>query len=551
MKRLIAILFVLGSLISQAQIKATDTTHFIDRTSQWWTTNPYIVTGAANFKLRRILLHPAQYAAASLPTGSNGAIIWDTDSLRLRYYNGTDWVLITPDGGGGVAGVTSFNARTGPVTFLAADVTGVGGYVNGLNAFGANSTIGNSDNFSLSIRTNNAARINISNAGAVSLPDGSLTVGGTTNGVFNLQSSSASTRGSLDLSSNNPTLNTATGIWLFRQSGTTMGLYNSVGWFFGGGSTPAGAIVTILAGTTSVAPFRLNSGPLTTTPVAGNIEFLTDKFYASISTGPARKELSLNDIALTTGRVVLTTTNGRLTDLADGSSGQVLTTNGSATYSWSPAANIYTTDGTISANRTVTSGSLAQITFSDFPYFNIKAGSIRFQNSATTQEYGITTGSGFPMQIGWTHAGAFNDGIGILIDTNNNVAVGKSAAVTTSPLFAAGTSLWAGNGLLSEAGNFYHVRAVTTTGNILLTDYFITVDATGGNVTLTLPAASTAFGNAVGIQYVIKRIDNSGNTITIQRAGSDTIDGGTSVTLTTQWEVKELQGTSTSTWNVK
>lgn len=314
MKRILTIILLLFGLISNAQLGGTDTAHFIDRTNQWFTTNPYIVTGAANFKLARTLFHPSQYAAASLPTGSNGSIIWDTDSLRLRYYNGTDWVLITPDGGGGVAGVTSFNTRTGAVTLLAADVTGVGGFVNGGNTFAANSTIGNASNHNLTILTNNANRIVITNAGAISMPDGSLTVGGTTVGTINLQNASASTRGSFDLSGNNPRINSATGTQLFAQAGNTTGLYNNVGWFLGGGTTPSGFILGLLAGTTSVAPLRLFSGPLTTTAVAGNIEFLTDKFYGTITTGAARKEFALWDAAGTSGRVAFGTTNGRLLD---------------------------------------------------------------------------------------------------------------------------------------------------------------------------------------------------------------------------------------------
>ena len=47
------------------------------------------------------------------------------------------------------------------------------------------------------------------------------------------------------------------------------------------------------------------------------MEFLTDKSYLTITTGAARKELTLNDIALTSGRVPFATTNGRLTDDAD------------------------------------------------------------------------------------------------------------------------------------------------------------------------------------------------------------------------------------------
>lgn len=52
---------------------------------------------------------------------------------------------------------------------------------------------------------------------------------------------------------------------------------------------PAGSIV---AGT---APIKLTSGPLLTTAEVGAIEFLDDKFYATITTGAARKEIQFRD----------------------------------------------------------------------------------------------------------------------------------------------------------------------------------------------------------------------------------------------------------------
>lgn len=74
--------------------------------------------------------------------------------------------------------------------------------------------------------------------------------------------------------------------------------------------------VTLAAGTATAAtaPLKFTSGTLLSSPEAGAIEFLTDKYYATITTGPARAEITLNDIALTSGRVPFVTTNGRLTD---------------------------------------------------------------------------------------------------------------------------------------------------------------------------------------------------------------------------------------------
>ena len=74
--------------------------------------------------------------------------------------------------------------------------------------------------------------------------------------------------------------------------------------------------LTLGAGTATAgtAPLVMTSGTLLTTPIAGAVELLTDKWYGTITTGAARKEFTLNDAALTSGSFPVATTNGRLTD---------------------------------------------------------------------------------------------------------------------------------------------------------------------------------------------------------------------------------------------
>lgn len=64
------------------------------------------------------------------------------------------------------------------------------------------------------------------------------------------------------------------------------------------------------------------------------------------------------------------------------------------------------------------------------------------------------------------------------------------------------------------------------------TDYVIFADATSGSIIITLPLAA---GANTGYKFYIKRIDGSGNTVTIARSGSDTIDGQASQTLDLQY----------------
>ncbi len=213
----------------------------------------------------------------------------------------------------------------------------------------------------------------------------------------------------------------------------------------------------------------------------------------------------------------------------------------------SGATTIYNGDGTLAGNRVVTGNNLS-LTLDDIFAFKINSDYNTIAKANGTGIYSeAVVGAGNVYEIGFTPvAGVFSKGAGVFIDSNNNVGIGTQAP-TGMPLYATGASLFV-QGLQSNHGNYYKVNNVTTDLSASLQAYFYTIDATAGNVTVTLPAASTAFGNTMGITYKFQRIDNSGNTVTVQRAGSDTINGGTSFTLTAQYQVKQMQCTSTSAW---
>ncbi len=65
-----------------------------------------------------------------------------------------------------------------------------------------------------------------------------------------------------------------------------------------------------------------------------------------------------------------------------------------------------------------------------------------------------------------------------------------------------------------------------------INDHVITCDASGGAFTITLPAAS----GLERIIYHIKKTDSSANAVTVDGNASETIDGGTTATLTAQFE---------------
>lgn len=84
-------------------------------------------------------------------------------------------------------------------------------------------------------------------------------------------------------------------------------------------ATALTAYLHIAAGTTaaSTAPIKLTSGTSMTAAEAGAIEFTTDDLFFTISTGTARNRLLMADATagLTSGKIPIATTNGRLIDL--------------------------------------------------------------------------------------------------------------------------------------------------------------------------------------------------------------------------------------------
>ena len=82
-----------------------------------------------------------------------------------------------------------------------------------------------------------------------------------------------------------------------------------------GGALTVGS-ATLGAGTTTIAPLKFTSGTSLSSPVAGVIEFTTDDFFATITTGTARKAFVLDDgTRLTSGKIPVATTNGRLVNV--------------------------------------------------------------------------------------------------------------------------------------------------------------------------------------------------------------------------------------------
>lgn len=94
------------------------------------------------------------------------------------------------------------------------------------------------------------------------------------------------------------------GLWTGASSGlagVTRSATPTSGAQIGVGIVPTAGLARfeIVAGSTTYVPLKLNSGPLRTTAVAGGIEFLTDKYYGTITTGAERRTFAMLESAQT------------------------------------------------------------------------------------------------------------------------------------------------------------------------------------------------------------------------------------------------------------
>lgn len=95
----------------------------------------------------------------------------------------------------------------------------------------------------------------------------------------------------------------------------------------------------------------------------------------------------------------------------------------------------------------------------------------------------------------------------------------------------------------------YHPAVATKTAatyTATISDTVLLLDATSNNIVITLPAASAA-GAGFSCSLRFKRTDSTANTVTIQRAGADTIDGGTTTTLA-PLQAKDLESNGVAAW---
>jgi hypothetical protein len=237
-------------------------------------------------------------------------------------------------------------------------------------------------------------------------------------------------------------------------SGTLMGIDVNGGFFISNRYATNPVInlqnrVNFTAGSTTITPFVTPSGALNTTPVVGAHEFLTDKFYGVITTGAARKEFTLNDAALTSGRVPFTTTNGRLLD--------------DSAFLWNNSTKLLDIAGNINLSDTTSSigqfkiGGLTVFHTYGNPSQNLFIGSPSGNYTLTKASAIENVGLGANTLVSLT-TGDRNLAIGAyalynITNGNNNVAVGDAAMYGTVAGVANNTAIGSQAGRNSAGSN--------------------------------------------------------------------------------------------------
>jgi hypothetical protein len=291
------------------------------------------------------------------------------------------------------------------------------------------------------------------------------------------------------------------GILNFQYYGGTVAVGNVTG---------TTAWLEIEANTTSYASLKFNSGNLKTSPTIGGVEFLTDKLYLTINTGSARKEFTLNDIALTSGRMPFITTNGRLTD------------DSSLTYSTSTGLTI--TDKNIVLGTT-TGTKIGTATTQKLGFYNATP---IVQPSSTTDlrtaliNLGLyATGGASPLDL---NGGAFTtSGVGTFSGTTDSTS-NTTGIVKVSGGLGVVKSIFAGGDIACDvAGKGFKVKEGSNAkmGTATLVAGTVTVSTTAVTASSRIFLTIQTNGGTVGVPYVSARVASTSFTIT-STSGTDT-----------------------------
>lgn len=164
-------------------------------------------------------------------------------------------------------------------------------------------------------------------------------------------------------------------------------------------------------------------------------------------------------------------------------------------------------------------------------------------DTVTNGQVRIYQGGTGDASIHFTIGGSSPWSIGIDNSDSDKFKIGAATDLGTSTMMAMNSTGIAINSdtvvsTLGVGGSFgTAITTVSANTTLNTTHYTVLVNAATAGVTITLPAAS----GVTGRMYVIKKIDSSANTVTIDGNGTEKIDGANTVTLSAQWNSRTIQ----------
>ncbi|MBI2627400.1 hypothetical protein HYW72_00530, partial [Candidatus Nomurabacteria bacterium] len=210
------------------------------------------------------------------------------------------------------------------------------------------------------------------------------------------------------------------------------------------GVTAPTAKLHLVAGTATAntAPLKLTSGALNTTAEAGAIEFLTDAYYGTITTGAVRKTFAFTDSSITGSAATLTTARAIYGNNFDGSA--ALTQVIASTYGGT--GNGFTKfSGPTTAERTFTLPDASATVLTSNAAVTVAQGGTNATSASITAFNNIT---------GYTSSGATGT-------TSTNLVFSTSPTLVT-PVLGAAT----GTSLATSAQNIF--TAVASTAPVII-----------------------------------------------------------------------------------
>ncbi len=91
------------------------------------------------------------------------------------------------------------------------------------------------------------------------------------------------------------------------------------------------------------------------------------------------------------------------------------------------------------------------------------------------------------------------------------------------------------------------VHTITSNTTLTINHHYVFANASSGNITITLPPASSSRGR----EYVIKKIDSSSNSVIIDPNGNELIEGALTYSLTLQNQSVKIVCDGTQWWIVE